>query len=273
MRVLLSANFFRLWRSRAFWTAVAVMAGVGVFEAAAGWLSARSLDVTVSLDNRYLVFALVSGVVLSAFCAAFVGVEHRTLRRKISGGHTRAAVYLAYLLTCAGAGVLVCLGYILPMLALGVPLLGWFRMDLGAVLRFTVCVFVMNAALCAVFTLISLLKRSGTASAVICIFLAYFLLFLGIYLHTRLSEPELVPAREYIENGQILLQEAYPNPGYVGDPWRAVCALLCALPGCQAVWLAAAAESCPWYLPAFSLLAGALVTAAGLAAFRRRDLQ
>ena len=238
MRNLLSANLYRLRRSRAFWIAVAVMAGVGLFEVAAGYLSAGSQGVPVSLDSRYLIFALVSGVVLSAFCAVFVGTEHSegTLRRKIAP-------------------------------------LGFFQMDLAAVARFTVCVFVMNAALCAAFTLVAMLNRSKAASAIICISLAYFLLFLGIYLHSRLAEPEMIPAREYVENGRILLQEARPNPGYVQEPWRSVGAVLYALPGCQAVQLAARAKDAPWQLPLVSLLSAALLTAAGLAAFRRKDLR
>ena len=40
---LLSAHFFRLWRSRSFWAAMAVMAAAGVFEVTVGYLSARNL--------------------------------------------------------------------------------------------------------------------------------------------------------------------------------------------------------------------------------------
>ena len=41
MGLLLSANFFRLRRSAAFWVSMAVMAGIGVFEVTAGYFSAR----------------------------------------------------------------------------------------------------------------------------------------------------------------------------------------------------------------------------------------
>ena len=58
----------------------------------------------------------------------------------------------------------------------------------------------------------------GVLGEIICIFLAYILLFLGIYLNSRLTEPEMIPAREYVENGQIFVQEARPNPGYVRGP-------------------------------------------------------
>lgn len=275
MNLLLSANFMRLRKSGAFWIAAAVMAGVGVFEVTAGYLSARGLGGGVSLDSRYFIFVLVVGVVHSAFCPLFVGTEYSdgAIRSKIMAGHSRTAVYLANLLTCAAAGVFLCLGYIAAVLAEGVPLLGWFRMAPEAVLWFTLCAFLMTAALSALFTLISMLCQNKAAAAVACIFLAYFLLFLGIYLNSRLSEPAMVPAREYVENGRIVFQAAYPNPGYVRGAKRAVCQCLYALPGCQAVWLAAEADGCPWFLPAASLLAAAASTLAGLALFRQKDLK
>lgn len=248
MNLLLSANFFRLWKSAAFWVSMAVMAGVGIFEAAAGYSGARSMGMALSLDNRYPVFALVTGIVLSAFCPLFLGEEYSggTIRNKILAGHSRTAIYLANLITSAAAGVLLCLGYIVSLLAVGVPLLDWFQMELGAVLRFTICVFVMTAALAGLFTLTAMLIQNRAVAAVVCIFLAYFLLFLGIYLNSRLAEPAMLPAREYVENGRILLQEAQPNPGYVPQgARRIVYEFLYLLPGCQAVQLAATADACP----------------------------
>ena len=146
--------------------------------------------------------------------------------------------------------------------------------EVWAAIRFTAFAFVMIAALGAIFTLVSLLQENRAVSAVVCIFLAYFLLFLGIYLHARLTEPAMMPAQEYVENGEIFCQAAYPNPGYVQGLQRAVYTGLCALPGCQAVWLAAtAAAACPWQLLLASLLAAAAVTGAGLVLFRRKDLK
>lgn len=125
VNLLLKANFSRLWRSASFWVAVAVMAGVSVVELCV-MLNARRQGIPVPLENRYAIFALMSGVVLSAFCSLFIGAEYSdgAIRNKISVGHSRAAVYLANLTVCAAAGVLACLAYILPMLAAGIPLLG-----------------------------------------------------------------------------------------------------------------------------------------------------
>ena len=274
MNLLLKANFSRLWKDGAFWASLAVMAGVGLFEVAVG-VSARRQGISVPLENRYFVLALMPGIVLSAFCSLFVGGEYSggTIRNKITVGHTRDAVYLASLCTCIAAGGLACLAYIVPMVVLGIPLLGIFQMELGAVVWFTLCVFVMTGSLCAVFTLIAILNQNRAVTAIICITQAYFLLFLGIYLNSRLTELEIIPAREYIENGQILLREAEKNPAYVSGLKRTVYQALYCLPGCQAVQLVAEAENCPWSLPLISALCAIGSTAAGLALFRRKDLK
>ena len=228
VNLLLRANFYRLWRSAAFRVSVLVMAAAAVFELAVSYPHRAQPGI---LDNRYMIFVLMSGVVLSAFCSLFVGAEYSdgAIRNKIAAGHSRAAVYLANLL--------------------------------------------MTASLCAVFTLISLLYPNRAAAAILCISLAYFLLFLGIYLNSRLTEQAVIPAREYIENGQILVQEAMPNPSYVRGIKRTIFEVLYNLPGCQAVQLIATSASCPLRLPLVSLGAIAVSTAAGLFMFRRKDLK
>lgn len=275
MRNLLCANFFRLWRSAAFWVSVAVMFAIGVFEVVISG-QPKLLGAEGILDNRYMIFVLLSGVVLSAFCSLFAGVEYSdgTMRNKIIAGHSRAAVYLSCLAACSAAGVMVCCGYILPVIVFGVPLLGPFVTEIPALLWFTICAFIMTAALCAVFTMIVMLNQNKAPAAIICIFLAYFLLFLGIYLNSRLTEQAVIPAREYIENGQILVREAMPNPEYVQGVKRMIFECVYDLPGCQAVQLLAeAGDGCPVRLPLISLLAGTVCTLVGLAMFRRKDLK
>lgn len=274
MRNLLYAGFSRLWRSAAFWVAVGVMSAVSAVELALSY-QPRLMGAEGILDNRYMIFVLMSGVVLSAFCSLFVGAEYSdgVMRNKIAVGHSRAAVYISNLVVCGAAGVLVCCGYILPMMAVGIPLLGPFTMSVRSLLWFTLCAFIMTAALCAVFTMIAMLNQNKAVVAIICIFLAYFLLFLGIYLNSRLTEQAIIPAREYIENGQIMVREAMPNPAYVQGVKRTVFELLYDLPGCQAVQLLATAEDCPVRLPLVDLAAIAVSTGAGLALFRKKDLK
>jgi hypothetical protein len=152
--------------------------------------------------------------------------------------------------------------------------MGGFTLPPASVLWFTLCAFLMTAALCAIFTMLALLNQNKAVVAVVCISLAYFLLFLGIYFNSRLTEQAVIPAREYIENGQILVREAMPNPAYVQGFKRKIFEALYVLPGCQAVHLLATATAvCPIRLPLASLGAAAVSTALGLALFRRKDLK
>ncbi len=274
VNLLLKANFFRLWRSVSFWATLAVMAAVSLLELALTAGAVRQ-GVPVPLENRYGIFVLVSSVVLSAFCSLYVGAEYSdgAVRNKLTVGHSRAAVYLANLMVCAAAGVLACLAYILPMLAFGIPIMGMFTIPLASILWFTLCGFIMTGAMCALYTMIAMLNQNKAVVAVICIFAAYFLLFLGIYMNSRLAEPLMIPAREYVENGQIVVQEAMPNAGYVPGAKRKVFEILYDLPGCQAVELLSEMKACPVRLPLVSLLAAAFSTAAGMAVFRKKDLK
>lgn len=258
------------------------MAGVGVFEAVAGWWammdfrSSGAADAMVSLDSRYFIFPFLSGILLSPFCALFVGAEHSdgTIRSKLAVGHGRGTVYLSNLLLCATAGILLCLSYITAVLAVGFPLLGAMHTPLPAVLWYTFCAIVMTSALAALFTMIAMLCQNKAVTAVTCITLAYFLLFLGIYLNARLSEPEIYPEQQYVQDGQIVTEAARPNPNHVRGVKRMVYQFLYDLPGCQTVQLAATIDTgTPPRLPLYSLAAVFLSTTAGILLFRRKDLK
>lgn len=279
---LLSAGFLRLRRSRSFWVCLGIMAGAGVFEAAAGWWAMMDFrasglpDAVITLDSRYFIFPFLSGILMSAFCALFVGAEYSdgAIRNKLMAGYSRGTVYLSNLILCVTAGVLLCLGYIAAVLAVGFPLLGPLHTPMPLILWYTCCSAATTAALTALFTMLAMLCQNKAVTAVTCIFLAYFLLFLGIYLNSRLEEPEVYPPHEYIQDGQIVMAEAHPNPSYVRGAKRAAYQFFYDLPGCQVVQLAASIDSgAPPRLPLFSLAVILLSTGAGVALFRKKDLK
>ena len=106
MRNLLAAGLFRLWRSKSFYATLAVMAAVGAVEPILGYTAMLDLaaggaaDAFISLDSRYLLFPFLSGILLSVFCALFVGAEHSdgAMRNKLAAGHRRGTVYLSNLM-------------------------------------------------------------------------------------------------------------------------------------------------------------------------------
>ena len=107
MRNLLNAGFSRLWRSASFWVAVGVMSAVSAVELALSY-QPRLMGAEGILDNRYMIFALMSGVVLSAFCSLFVGSEYSdgTMRNKIAVGHSRTAASIVILLLVVAAALI-----------------------------------------------------------------------------------------------------------------------------------------------------------------------
>lgn len=271
---LLSAGFMRLWKSRSFWVSMTVMAGVGAFEAAYCWRTGRIFGERIELDMRYMVYALLSGILLSAFCSLFIGSEYSDggIRRKLATGHTRSAVYLSNLTLCIAAGILICLGYVAAYLAVGVPLLGFFHMEIAAVLLSTLDAFLMTAALAAVFTMLSMLNHNKAAAVVAAIFLAYFLLFLGIFLNKRLLEPEVIETAVYgMGNVKKTVLSTEPNRLYVGGVKRRIYEFLFALPGCQAVRLSVMETD--WTMPACSGGVLAACTGLGLALFGRKNIR
>ena len=197
MSNLWSAHLLRLRRSRTFWISMGIMAASGALEALLGYGAMVELlrsgveDAFVSLDSRYVLFHFIAGLLLSVFCALFTGAEYSdgAMRRKLAAGHSRAVVYLSHLALSVMVGVLLCLGYIAAVLAVGLPLLGPLQIPASTILFFTLCAFVMTAALAALFTLISMLCQNKAVTAVASIFLAYFLLFLGIFFNSQ-STPD-----------------------------------------------------------------------------------
>lgn len=282
MRNLLAAGFLRLWRSKSFYATLAIMAAVGVIEPILGYTvmldfaAGGVADASISLDSRFFLFPFLSGILLSAFCALFVGAEYSdgAMRNKLAAGHSRGTVYLSNLILCVTTGVLLCLGYIAAVLTVGFPLLGPLRTPLTLILWYTFCSVATTSALAALFTLVAMLCQSKAVTAVACISLAYFLLFLGIFLNNRLSEPELFPERQYVEDGQIVTVAAYPNPRYVSGAKRAVYQFLYDLPGCHTVQLAFTADTgAPSRLPLYSLAVIVLSTGIGILLFRKKDLK
>ena len=174
MSNLWSAHLLRLRRSRRVWISMGIMGASVALEALLGYGAMVELlrsgvdDAFVSLDSRYVLFHFIAGLLLSVFCALFTGAEYSdgTMRRKLAAGHSRAVVYLSHLALSVMVGVLLCLGYIAAVLAVGLPLLGPLQIPASTILFFTLCAFVMTAALAALFTLISMLCQNKAVTAV-----------------------------------------------------------------------------------------------------------
>ena len=271
---LLSANLFRLKRSKLFWTALLLSFGFGAFMCVTRYREHLLYDYEVSLNSVFFGWAAVIGLVLSVFLPLFFGTEYSdgTIRNKIIAGHRRHAIYFANLITAFLSAAVFCAAYMLACVVVGVPLIGWLTVKPGVVLLGILEAFLMTAAWCAVFTAIMMNCSRKSASAVSCILLFLLLSIAALTIYQMLDAPEFWPAY-FLEDGETV-SDMVRNPNYITPDQRPLYEFLLDLnPMGQAVQCAdlAAARPIQAVLCSLGIFAGA--TAVGAVLFRRNDLK
>ena len=177
MSKLLSAGFIRLRKDKIFWIALIFMFGAGVFFPVMRYIDMQKSGYINNIDNGFFACALFIGVVMAVFCSLFIGTEYSdgTIRNKVVIGQKRTSIYLSNLIICALVSVVMCAAFFIAYLCIGIPLLGFFEMDIKQVLLFTLAVFVLAIAFASIFTLISMLNHNKAITAVVCILLAFLM--------------------------------------------------------------------------------------------------
>ena len=270
MTNLLSANLFRMKKSRLFWGCLLI------FSAAGAWQSIQTFlehGRTVPLDSIFFVYAMLIGLLLSVFLPLFFGAEYSdgAIRNKLAAGHTRLAVYLSNLTAAVSTAVLFCGACILCTMAAGIPLLGGPKYP-GLLLKTTLLSLLMAAAWCAIYTAVIMNCSRKAASAVSCILL--FLLIFGIALtvYQILDAPEFYPSFGLVDGEMV--SEMVRNPDHLQPEERWPYELLLDLdPVGQAVQYTDGTVTRPLQMALCSVGVFAAATAAGLALFQRKDLK
>lgn len=271
MRKLLRANAFRLRRSKALWLC---MAGAFVLTAAFLLKIGAENEQVYTLDEAvFQVFPFLP-VFHAAFAGLFLGAEYQdgTLRNKLIAGHPRQAVYAASLVTATVGCFAILLAWALGAV-IGILRFGWFTAPAGQLLLNAAVVLLLTAANAAILTLLSMLCSNRAITAVVAILLMFGLMLLGSGFYNALCEPAFQSAAIVTDHG-VEVGELQPNPNYVAGTLRmAYQFLVDALPSGQAILLANQELT----HPAMSLCASAgialLTSAAGIAAFKRKDLK
>ena len=270
MTNLLSANLFRLRRSRLFWLSLLLCAAAGAWQPLQTWLEYQR---KFPLDAVFFVYTALIGLVLSVFLSLFFGSEYSdgTIRNKLAAGHTRVSVYLANLITAVFTALTFCGIYILCTLAVGVPLLGAPKAP-GPLLTSLALSLLMTAVWCAIFTALILNCSRKAASAVCCMLL--FLLIFGIALtiYQILDAPEFYPSFGLVDGEMV--SDMVRNPSYLQPEERWPYELLLDLnPQGQAVQFTDGSVTRPLQMALCSVGVFAMTTVAGAFLFRRKDLK
>ena len=264
MLKLLRANFFCLRRSRAL-----LLCAAAAFAMTAFYMLRADQDGVQALEVRMMQIFPFLPVLHAAFVSLFLGLEYQdgTLRNKLIAGHSRASVYLAALAACIVGCFVILLGWALGAMA-GIPKFGWFSLDAPSLLIGAALILLLTAALTAILTLLN-----RAAAAVASILLMFGLIVLGSVFYNALSEPEMMSAAVMTVNG-FEVGEPMPNPAYISGALRDVYQLAVdALPTGQSILLANQELARPVLSLCASACIAALVSAAGILAFRWKKLK
>ncbi len=270
-------------KSVLFWLSMAFMAIAGAVFPLAAYADAQKYGLVYTLEGNFFTSSVFAVILSSVFCSLFIGTDYSSgaIRNKVIAGHSRASLYMSNLVTCTIACLLMVAAYSVAYLATGLPLLGGFDIPAKTVIIFTAILLCLTIASSALFTMISMLISSKASSAVVCILLAFVLLFAGTYLNARLSEDETYPVYDYGEEYEYYDSESgqpdatmVKNPNYLEGTERQVYQFLYDfLPGGQMIQCSSRDALHPKRLPAYSIIIAAASTGIGLVFFRRKDMK
>jgi len=278
MRKLLSANAFRLRRSKVFWVVAGAMFAWGAFVYLMLWGNFRYRQENSTSFNTYFFNGnLCVGAALAVFTAFFIGPQHMEggLRNMLAAGHRRISIYLANLLTCwaAGIGFLMAFwlgGALVGLQGMGTVIFKGLKQPLPGILWSYMGVFGYSALFC----LVAMLDGSKARTVVVCLLLAA-VLFMGAFLiQNGLGEPEFTSRFTSQDMENFTKEENIPNPNYLrGAARRVLEALDALLPSCHALRPLLHDMGYPVIQPLSAALWAAGLSALGLGLFRKKDIR
>ena len=278
MTKLLSAGFYRLFKSRVFWIMLVICILLQVLVCVDNFRYERERpENTVILDD--IVFSIVPaiGFISSALISLLLGEEYSdgVMRNKLTVGHRRSDIYFANLIICTAGSFIMLAALFLSGGLLGFALFGGFTYDAGTVLRLVLCCFLLTAALSAIDVLVVMCCQNKAVAAVLSLALVLVMLFAGSYLDSVLNEPEMQYGAMFLnENGVMEFVDPAPNPHYVSGMTRTVMAITeDIIPMGQAIQINnfALERSARW--PLLSIALFTAVSALGYAIFKKKDIK
>ena len=280
MSDLLSANFYRLLRSKVFYAGLLGAAGVELYTLLSSYKGI--LNWKGGLEEAFFFYPMLAVLAMPAFCGIFLGSEYAdgTLRSKLAAGISRWKIYTAELILAVVVSLSFSVVAILTGLAVGIPLVGGFHLSAQALAAYLVCSCVIGVAAASFSTMLAMLVSNRAVGLVVGILLAFALLFVGQSLMAALLEPELVQeSTQIVENGQAAYLTEYgapmvPNPNYLQGLPRILCTFfLYFLPTSQCFAVAFTALDHSGLLLTLGALFAVLTTGVGLVLFVRKDVK
>ena len=258
MKGILRADFIRLRRSSAFRFS---LIGMLVLAAAFMLIQAKAMDYTVPLSRVIFLPMSMYGIAMAAFVSVFAGTDFSDgfIRNKLLIAENRSSLVISQIIVSCFGCVIV---YIL-VTAFSAGLGRFFfenNVDAAVFIRFFAIGLGMSIATGCLFSVVTMICASKTKAIILCMGLAFGMLFLC--LHTN----EVLVQSEY--------RDGVLNPHYVGGIRREICSLLHDLNPCgQAAQLSAWRVWHPIRALFISFLVIAGSTTLGCLLFSRKDIK
>ena len=168
----------------------------------------------------------------------------------------------------------MCLAFSVIYTVIGYFHLGWFEIDLNKFFILFIATLMIAVSNCAIFTLISMLNQNKAISVVACILLAFGMFFAGTHISTELEIPKTYEPTYVTDDGQIVTEQAKPNPFYVsGIKRKAYEFINDFLPGGQGFQITNMSAKHPEIFILYSSVILVVTTSAGALIFRKEDLK
>lgn len=275
MSKLFAAELRRMKKSRCFISCIGFMFSLGLIMPLIQLNNMKQYGASLSIENTFFAYALFIGILLAVFCSLFIGTEFSdgTIRNKLIVGHDRTSIYLINLFITMIAGCMMCMTYIITYTILGIPLLGFFTVDLTILFSFILCSLIMSFANAAIFTSITMFVQNKSLTSVICILSAFILLIGATYINSQLNQPKTYEAYGFNTEGSTSEVEIIENPRYLTGSKRAVYEFIYDfLPPCQALQLSEMSAVHLWQMSFYSLLIVMTITPIGICLFKKKDI-
>ena len=278
MTKLLSAGFYRLFKSRVLWIMLAICILLQVFVCVDNFrFEQERPENSVILDD--IVFSMIPalGFISSALISLLLGEEYSdgVVRNKLTVGHRRSHIYLSNLIVCTAGSFLTLAALFLTGGLLGFALFGGFTYETGTLFRLFLCSFLLTAALSAIDVLVVMSCQNKAVAAVLSLGLVLVMVFVGSYLDSVLNEPEMQYGVMVMhENGVMEFEDPAPNPRYVTGMTRTVMAYAeDIIPMGQALQINNfQLDRCARW-PLLSIAVFTAVSALGYAIFKKKDIK
>ena len=226
MNNLLISNFKRLIKDKVLWLSIFIFIIMSCIMCFKQHQVGLNNNEPIPVENVLFWGEMLIGIVIAVFTSLYVGKDYSdgTIRNKLIIGHSRVNIYVANLITCIIAGIIINLAYIIPCLIFS---LFWFShcyLSISEIIYLGIDIIFMIISFSSIFNLIAMLFSNKTNGTVISILLAFFLFFIAAGVFSSLIQPKYVDNQIVTENE--LKTKRVENPNYLSGTKRKVYEIL-----------------------------------------------